>query len=324
MCTAITFHTRDHYFGRNLDLEYSNSEILAITPRSFPLSFRHKPTLSTHYAMIGIACMPDSYPLYYEAVNEKGLAMAGLNFPQNACYHPLNPQKDNIAPFELIPWVLSQCATLSQARRLLASIHLCNEDYNEQFPLTPLHWILSDPNASLTLEPVRDGMRQYENPVGVLTNNPTFDIQLFQLNNYMQISSQAPENHFSSELSFCAYSRGMGGIGLPGDWSSPSRFVKAVFTKTNSVCPSTESASVSQFFHILSAVEHPRGCVRLDHGSSEITVYSCCCNMDKGIYYYKTYDNSQISAVSMHRENLMGSQIISYPLRTAGQIYWQN
>lgn len=246
MCTAITFQTKDHYFGRNLDLEYSYSEILAITPRSFPLSFRHKPTQYNHYAMIGIACMPDSYPLYYEAVNEKGLAMAGLNFPQNAYYHPLDSKKDNIAPFELIPWVLGQCATLSQARRLLSSINLCREDYSKTLPLTPLHWILSDQHDSLTLEPVRDGMRQYDNPVGVLTNNPTFDIQLFQLNNYMQISSTTPENHFSGELTLHAYSRGMGASDFQGTGPRlPDSSRQSLLKQTLSAHPQNPPASVS-------------------------------------------------------------------------------
>lgn len=116
----------------------------------------------------------------------------------------------------------------------------------------------------------------------------------------------------------------MGALGMPGDWSSQSRFVKAAFTKLNSKCQTGETESVSQFFHILGSVEHPRGCVVMGDDLYEITIYSSCCNTDKGIYYYKTYDNSQITAVDMHKENLDSIKLVSYPLKTRGEFFLQN
>ncbi len=324
MCTAISFLTKDHYFGRNLDLEHSYLETVTIMPRNYPLKFRHKTTIHHHFAMIGMAYVHDGYPLYYEATNEKGLSIAGLNFPGNADYKPYIESKDNITPFEFIPWILSQCTNISDTKTLLKKMNLLNENYSEQLPLSPLHWMISDRESSLTIESVKDGLKIYENNVGVLTNNPTFDMQLFHLNNYMHLSNQEPENHFSQELDLTKYSRGLGALGMPGDWSSQSRFVKAVFTKMNSVCESTEEASVSQFFHILDSVAHPCGCVRIAKNLYEITIYSCCCNTDKGIYYYKTYDNSQISAINMYHENLNANNIIAYPLIQKQQILWQN
>ena len=324
MCTAISFLNNDHYFGRNLDLEYSYFETVTITARNYPLKFRHKDTLCRHFAMIGMAYVCDNYPLYYEATNEMGLSMAGLNFPGNADYKPCLQGKDNITPFEFIPWILSQCSTLEEAKILLQHTNLLNENYSEQLPLSPLHWMISDKTTSLTIESTKDGLNIYENPVGVLTNNPTFNMQLFSLNNYRNLSNHEPENHFSKELDLSLYSRGLGALFLPGDWSSQSRFVKAVFTKTNSVCASTEESNISQFFHILSSVEHPRGCVKIAENLYEITIYSCCCNTDKGIYYYKTYDNHQITAVYMHHENLDSCSLISYPLIKTQQILQQN
>lgn len=106
---------------------------------------------------------------------------------------------------------------------------------------------------------MKDGLHIYDNPVGVLTNNPSFDYQLFNLNNYRVLSSETPKNNFSNQISLNAYSRGMGGIGLPGDLSSVSRFVKATFTKLNSVSGDSESESISQFFHILGSVEQQKG-----------------------------------------------------------------
>lgn len=324
MCTAATLLTKNHYFGRNLDLEYSYIETVAVTPRNYPFKFRRQETLRTHYAMIGIAYIREDYPLYYDATNEKGLSMAGLNFPENADYKPEAKGKNNITSFELIPWILGQCTTVAEAKVLLKRINLLDENYSAELPLAPLHWIISDRNSSITVEPLKKGVTVYENPVGILTNNPTFDMQLFHLNNYMSLSPEAPKNHFAPSLNLKRYSNGMGALGMPGDWSSQSRFVKAVFTKLNSVCGDSEEESVSQFFHILGSVEHPRGGIVMGKNLYEITVYSSCCNTDKGIYYYKTYDNSQITAIDMHRENLEEEKVISYPLVKGQQINWQN
>lgn len=232
-----------------------------------------------------------------------------------------------MAPFELIPWLLGQCATVADAEKLLARINILKENFSEELPVSPLHWIISDRERSITLESVKSGVKIYENPVGVLTNNPTFDYHLFNLNNYMSLSKGDPQNTFfgeGQEISLKTYSRGMGALGLPGDASSMSRFVKATFVKMNARSGDSEEESVSQFFHILRSVEMQRGCVLLGNGLYEITVYSSCCNTDRGIYYYTTYDNSRIHAVDMHRENLQGSELIAYPLKKDLEIAYQN
>lgn len=322
MCTAATLLTNDHYFGRNLDLEYSYDETVTITPRNYPFKFRKTEPLETHYAMIGMAYVCNSYPLYYEATNECGLSMAGLNFPVNADYKPERKGYFNITPFEFIPWILGQCSNLSEAKTLLKRTSLLNENFSEQLPLSPLHWMISDRTSSITVESVKEGLNVYPNPIGVLTNNPTFDMQLFHLNNYMNLTRNPPKNLFAKQLHLRPHSHGIGAIGMPGDWSSQSRFVKASFTKLNSVCGISESESVSQFFHILNSVEHPRGCIAVEKDLYEITVYSCCCNTDKGIYYYRTYENSQITGIDMHKENLNGKELISYQLIKEQQIRW--
>lgn len=324
MCTAVSMLTNDHYFGRNLDLEYSYLENIVITPRHFLLPFRKKLSLESHLAMIGMAYVCDNYPLYYDATNEAGLSMAGLNFPEYADYKPAIIKKDNISPFEFIPWILGQCPTLNEARQLLSKVNLCKESFRADLPLTPLHWLIADKTGAIVVESEKDGLHVYENPVGVLTNSPSFDMQLFHLNNYMHLSNHAPQNLFAPDLDLKKYSNGMGTLGMPGDWSSQSRFVRAAFVKLNSVCGTSESENVSQFFHILSSVEHPKGCVVMPENLYEITLYSSCCNTDKGIYYYKTYDNSQITAVDMHKINLNDTHLSAYPLNTTPQIFHQN
>lgn len=324
MCTAATYRTRDHYFGRNLDLEYSYQESVTVTPRNYSFAFRTMGEMKTHYAIIGMAYVADGYPLYYDATNEKGLSMAGLNFPGNADYKDMDPEKENVSPFEFIPWILSQCETIAQVRELLARINLVNINFSDQLPLSPLHWIIADRDKSITVECVREGLKVYDNPVGILTNNPTFDYHMMHLTDYMGVTGSIPENRFCAKLQLKPYSLGMGSIGLPGDMSSSSRFVRAAFTKLNSISGEAESESISQFFHILSSVAQPRGCTQVRGEEYEFTLYSSCCNTDKGIYYYRTYENSQITAVDMHRENLDGNELASYPLITGQQIRMQN
>lgn len=324
MCTAATYKTKDHYFGRTLDYEYSYDEQVTVTPRNYPFHFRNGQVLKNHYAMIGMAFVVGNCPLYYEATNEKGLSMAGLNFVGNADYKPEVEGKDNIAPFEFIPWVLSQCETIAETKKLLENINIAKIAFNEQLPLAELHWIISDRNESITVESVREGLKVYDNKAGVLTNNPPFDMQMFNLNNYMFLSNDKPVNNFAKELPLDMYSRGMGAMGLPGDLSSMSRFVKVAFTKMNSVSGDSESESISQFFKILGSVEQQRGCVHMGEGQYEITIYTSCCNTDKGIYYYTTYENSQITAVDMRKEDLDGQELISYELVKTQQINYQN
>ena len=324
MCTAATYKTKDFYFGRTLDYEFSYGDQIVITPRNYAFNFRHVGDMKNHYAIIGMAHVAEDYPLYYDAMNEKGVAMAGLNFVGNAVYAAIKPDVENIAQFEFIPWILSQCSSLVEVRELLERINIVNTPFSEQLPLAQLHWIISDSIESITVEAVKDGIKIYENPVGVLTNNPTFDKQMFELNNYMNLSTKSPKNTFAKSLNLEKYSRGMGAIGLPGDLSSQSRFIRAAFVKMNSVSKEEEKESVSQFFHILNSVEQQRGCCELDDGIFEITIYTSCCNASKGIYYYTTYDNHQITAIDMHKENLNSENLIRYPLIKDEQIKMQN
>ena len=324
MCTAITYRTKDFYFGRTLDLEYSYEEQITVTPRRFPLAFRNMGTLEEHYAIIGMAHIEAGYPLYYDAVNEKGLAMAGLNFVGNAVYRQKAAGRENVASFELLPWILSRCATVKEAVAQMEHMNLTDEAFSKEHPPAQLHWLIADRKDAVTVEATRDGVKIWPNPVGVLTNNPTFDDQLFHLNDYMHLSVREPENRFSDRLELVPYSRGMGALGLPGDMSSQSRFVRAAFVKLNAVSGDGEAESVNQFFHILGSVEQVRGCCQVGEGQYEITQYTSCCNADKGIYYYTTYDNHRITGIDMHRENLDSHRLIGYPLIREEKICIQN
>ncbi len=230
MCTAATYQSKDFYFGRTLDNEFSYGEKVVVMPRNYPLHYLEQSEQVHHYAIIGMASIMEGVPLFYDAVNEHGLAIAGLNFVGNACYHahqdnkdniaqfelisimegvPLfydavnehglaiaglnfvgnacyhahQDNKDNIAQFELIPWLLSQCTSVEEAKPLLQRMNILNIPFRPQLPLAQLHWIIADQHQTITVESVEDGLKIYDNPLGVLTNNPPFPMQMQHLTN---------------------------------------------------------------------------------------------------------------------------------------------
>lgn len=324
MCTGITYQTKDFYFGRNLDNEYGFGEKVVVVPRNFPITFRHLDTIENHYALIGMGIVVHEYPLYFDAMNEKGLAIAGLNFVGNAFYQPFDKTKKNVAQFELINYLLCTCATIQEVKQAFSKINIDDESFGGNLPAASLHWLIADKNACIVVEAMKDGLHIHDNPAGVLTNNPPFDMQMFLLNNYMHLTRFTPTNTFSDALDLKPHSKGMGAIGLPGDLSSTSRFVKCTFTKLNSVSEEDEVHSVSQFFHILHSVEQQKGVSEVKEGEYEHTLYSSCMNVDKGIYYYTTYDNASIHGVDMHHCQLDGNTIEMFDLKQEDALHIDN
>lgn len=277
-------------------------------PRGYPLYFSAAPAAGRGYAIIGMAHVSGGYPLFYDATNEKGLSAAGLRYP-DAVYSSPAPGADNIASFELIPWLLRRCSDVDEALALLSRTRVTDAAFSPELPPSPLHWLVADSRRSIVLEPEAHGLRIYDNPVGVLTNAPDFDFQMTNLAQYMALSENPPENRLAPEADLSVFSRGMGAIGLPGDMSSVSRFVRAVFAARK--C--THARSVCQAFHILGSVEQLHGCVRVGE-DYEYTRYTSCCETDRGIYHCRTYSRSRTVSVDMHRESLDGCELAVYPL----------
>ncbi len=314
MCTAVSYRSNASYFGRNLDLDRGYGERVVITPRRYEIKMRCEEPIKSHYAMIGMAAVVDDFPLYYEATNEKGLSIAGLNFPENAVYCGFAEGKDNVTPFEFIPWILAQCSCVDETKVLLGKINLVNIDFDEQLPLSPLHWMISDKKCSIVVEALKDGFKIYENPFEILTNNPPFEFHQTNVSNYMGLGIGHATSQFRESIPMKNYSLGMGAFGLPGDFSSASRFIRALFVKENSVSEHNEESNVNQFFHILNSVAMPKGCVLATDGF-EYTRYSSCCNADQGIYYYTTYDHLEITSIHMHDVDLNQSRLYTYDVK---------
>lgn len=324
MCTCINFKTKDHYFGRTLDLDYNFNEKIVVTPRNYNFHLKNGKSFNTKYAFIGVASVVDNYPLYAEATNEMGLSIAGLEFPENAYYQKMKKEKINIAPFELPTWILGNFSTIKELKTIIDNLNIIDIPFSKEVALSPLHWMISDKEECIVLEAIKEGLKVYSNPIGVLTNNPPFSYHLTNINNYINLTPDITDNRFSSKVKLHTYGLGMGAIGLPGDNSPASRFVRVAFNKLNSECDTDEESSISQFFHILDTVIVVRGTTQTQNKKWNITTYTCCANIDRGIYYYKTYNNSQITAVRMKEENKNSKYLTIYNLENYQRIRYMN
>ena len=321
MCTVISREGSPMYFGRNMDIECSFGESVVITPRGYkPASGRKMPFM--RYSVIGMAAVSEDFPLYADAVNEKGLCMAGLYFPGNAVYADRGGKYEkSIATYELIPLILGSCENISQAKELLYGLTVTDEPFNERMPAAELHWIISDKTGSITVESTKAGLSVEDNPYGVLTNNPPFRFHCENVRQYIHLSPENPSNKNCGNFELSVFGQGIGAFGLPGDFSPASRFVKAFFCKTNSIWGDSEEDNVTQMFHILDTVAMPRGAVTTDSGKPDITTYSCCMSAQQGVYYFKTYENNRISMARLTDECMTAARLTVFPVAHTQSFY---
>lgn len=284
MCTAIN---DNRLFGRTLDVERSFGEQVVITPRGFTFNFLHQGSVSKHHAIMGAAHVIDNTPLYYDAMNEKGLCAAALRLPELTTYHEVKSDKQNLASFELIPWLLCNFKSTEDARKAVENVNITPESFSKSLPSTPLHWIIGDRKMSFVIESVEDGLKIYDNPYGVLTNAPEFPTQCYIFEER--------------------------GRPMLGDLSSSSRFVRAINAKNHTDKCDGETEAISRFFHIMSTVNQPAGLFQADERKLR-TEYTACMDTESLTYYFTTYDCRKLRGVRMKSANLDGSTLEAFPM----------
>lgn len=292
MCTTLVYKGR--YFGRNMDIDTGFGECIVHAPRG-TFTMRRAEYRQLH-SMLGTASLVGKYPLYAEAMNPCGLYMAGLNFPGSAVYRTASRAKVQLCPFEVIPYFLGMYDTVGDCREALRSMELIDEPFSADLPLAPLHFFLSDGKESVVIEQTATGTHIYDDPAEVLTNNPEFPYHLLRLqeHRHLTVDNPAPSARFG--YSGAPYGEGLGLVGLPGDFSPTSRFIRATFLKD--AMEKTDSPSpVSDVFHLLHHVSMPRGAVWTAHGRWDTTTYSICYDAHEGELTWRVYDDPALHGV---------------------------
>ena len=295
MCTAI--HLSDErLFGRTLDYEKGFGEEVIFTPREF----MRMGDARNRYSMLGTGVVMETSTLYFDGMNEWGLCGAALNFPEYARYRSEKDKKAEVPSGLFLSFVLGFCKSITQLKDLLSEISI-TDDTVKGMPATPLHWIFADAKGCVTVESTERGLEIFENPYGVLTNSPDFAYHTTRLAEYMALHSGYPDNKLT-ENRISTYSRGMGAVGLPGDFSSASRFIRALFVKENSISKGNEQGGINRMKHILSSVSVPMGCVMTRDNEPVSTRYSCVMDSENLTYYFCSYDNPILRGVRLHPE----------------------
>ncbi|MGL4741498.1 MAG: choloylglycine hydrolase [Sarcina sp.] len=328
MCTSITLLSNEnkHLFGRNMDIEFTFGQSVGIVPRNFKYQNRVMNTEEeTKYAIIGMMTIMENHPMLADGMNEKGLAIAGLNFPRYAYYEPqIDPQKTNISVYDFMLWVLANFDSLEAVKGAIENVNIMDKPFNEKTPIPTLHWMITDKTGeSIVVEKTKEGLKVFKNNVGVLTNSPTFDWHTTNLRQYISLDANQPEkiNWSSEELN--PLGQGLGLVGLPGDFTPASRFVRVAYLRNAAIKNDKDSINIDEFFHILANVAMVRGSVRTPK-LSDITQYTSCMNLEDNIYYYNTYKNNQINGINLHNEDLNAKEIKLFDYKDKLNINYQN
>ena len=315
ICTAITDMKSGAFFGRTFDLERSYNEALTVTPRSYRFGFE-KETKARVFALIGISSVVDGVPLYYDALNEAGVWAAALNFPRSCVYNSKKEGKVNVPSYELIVRALRVCDGLWSVRRFFENVNISGESFKEGLAASPLHWIFADRTGCVCVEQTKSGLDVYGDPFGVLTNEPPFPYHLANVSNYSNLSSAPPKNTLCPSFPLDAYSRGLGAFGLPGDFSSSSRFARALFVKnhTEKYPSDSEEDRVNRFFKMTDSVSVPYGCVKTELGENVCTLYASLADAVSGAYYYTTYKDRSVKKFALADFDLESDTTSTVPL----------
>lgn len=314
MCTGVRFDDSagNMYFGRNLDWSVGYGEKVVITPRGY----KYKPAFlgetNQSPAVIGMGIIVENTPLYFDCANENGLAIAGLNFPGYAKYETaMVRDKTNVAAYEFPFWVVLNFNTVDEAEKALKEVAIVAKPINDQYPVSELHWIIGDAKRSIVVEYTEKGMEIFENNVDILTNQPGYVWHKENLRNYMNLFPQMPKEVKWEKAKMTAFGSGSLMRGLPGDYYSPSRFVRVAYLNTHYPIKTTEEENVSRLFHTLTGVAMIDGAAAMADGQFEKTVYTGGYSTKTKTYYYNTYEEPAIKSVALSDYNLESAELIA-------------
>lgn len=314
MCTGVRFidNNGGMYFGRNLDWSVPYGQKVVITPRGYKYNSAFLGEMNMKGgAIIGMAIVAENTPLYFDCANESGLAIAGLNFPGYAQYAETAVDgKTNVAAYEFPLWAVANFTTVAEVEKALKEVAIVAKPINERYPVSELHWIIGDKERSIVVEYTVNGMEIFHNDVDILTNQPGYGWHKENLRNYMNLFAQMPKEVKWGKAKMMAFGSGSLMRGLPGDYYSPSRFVRVAYLNTHYPVKSTEEENVSRLFHTLTGVAMIDGAAQMADGACEKTIYTGGYSTASKTYYYSTYEDPAIQKVAMGDYNLDSADLV--------------
>lgn len=314
MCTGIRFVdvAGKMYAGRNLDWECGYGQKIVVTPRNYvrPYAFEQH---ATGFATIGTCIVVENVPLYFDCGNEKGLYIAGLNFPGYAQYEANAVEgKTNVAAYEFPLWVASSFTSVDEAEAALKNVAIVGKPINENYPVALLHFLICDAKRSIVVEYMPDGIHIHHDAVDVLTNQPTFDWHMEHLRSYLNLSSEFQPTVKWGNVELAPYGSGENLVGMPGSNYSPDRFVRVAYYNTHYPVQSGESANVTRLFRTLGSVEQFLGGGLMEDGKYEYTVYTGGFSSVTNTYYMSVYENPAIKSYPMSDADLSATALYTF------------
>ncbi|MFZ3453038.1 choloylglycine hydrolase [Arthrobacter sp. 7Tela_A1] len=312
MCTGIRFsdNSGNLYLARNLDWTFGYGERVVLTPTGYSTRSPFGAVPEIRHAVIGMGIVEEDTPLYFDCGNDAGLAVAGLNFPGYADYAPEAVEGAvNVAAFEFPLWVASQFASVDEVEAALGSVVIVDRPINEKYPSSLLHWIIGDGKRAIVVEYTSDGMHVFDDDVDVLANQPGFSWHHENLRNYLNASPDYPEKVVLARADLSPFGSGSLMRGIPGDYYSPSRFVRAAYVNAHYPQKATEEENVSRAFHTLQQVAMVEGSAAMDSGQFEKTIYTGLFSARTKSYYWNTYEDPAIQSAAMADHAAVGTEL---------------
>ena len=317
MCTAITAQGMrgDVFFGRTMDFSYPLDPALYVLPKGY----KWNNALRTHrienrYTVMGIG--QDISPLVLaDGMNEAGFAAAVLYFPGYAQYDGAGAEGSGrlpIAALELVNFLLGQCGSVGEASAMLEKIRIVGAKDAVTGTVAPLHWILADKGGRCaTVEKTAEGLGVMDNAAGVLSNSPDFGWHMTNLRNYMNVAPEQRRDADWGPVQLHPFGQGGGTFGLPGDFTPPSRFVRAAYLKSHTPLPAGRDEAVVTCFHILENVSIPKGAVITERGTDDFTQYTAFMDLTDGTYFIRSCTNSEIVTARLEPGRDYGTRALS-------------
>lgn len=321
-CTGIKLTPKDGSIihGRTLEFGVQVDSSVSVVPRGYAFTGTtpQGPGLTYKAKYGAVGAMAFNIPALLDGLNEKGLAVGTFYFPGFADYAALTAdnQSSALSPVEFPNWLLTQFATIEEVKEHLSTVHIVPTVVKQWGPTPPpFHYIVYDKTGkALVIEPREGKLLAYDNPLGTLTNSPNFEWHMKNLRNYINLTSVNAKPLQIDGLTLSPFGQGSGMVGLPGDFTPPSRFVRAAIFTVTALPVATADEAVGQAFHILNQFDIPLGAARAEEDGvvhSDFTQVTCVRDPQSLKYYFKTYDDQTIKVVDLNSFDLDAKSIKS-------------